>query len=228
MPVMIVYDAFFLSHTYEAVDIPSQEVVDRFLPPYKPEFFLNVDDPRAFYGLVEPAHYMELRYKMQKAMEEALKVIEDVDREFFELFGRKYEMVNEFMTDDAEYCLVTSGSLTGSACESVKMMREKGIPVGLNSIRTFRPFPSSIIRERLKKYKKVGVIDRNISFGAGGIFAQEIKASLYGEKKAPPIFSFIAGLGGRDVKPEDIEEMVRIMIERDEPERDIIWMGLKE
>ncbi|MCR4405131.1 MAG: pyruvate ferredoxin oxidoreductase [Candidatus Acetothermia bacterium] len=227
LPAMLVLDAFFLSHTSEPVEIPEQGLVDRYLPPYNPEFKLDITDPRAFGGITMPSEYFELRYKMQKAMEEALEVAKAADLEFKELFGRGYGLVEPYRLEDAELALVTSGTVTSTARLVIDELRAKGERVGLLKVRLFRPFPTALVREHLLKVPKIAVIDRNISFGHGGIFAQEIKSALYNAEPRRPLFGFVAGLGGRDITPELIEEIIAYALAHDRPEEEIIWMGVK-
>ena len=227
LPAMVILDAFVLSHTSEIVDIPDQALVDEYLPPYEPPYRLNVNDPHAFGGLAAPGEYMEFRYKMQRAMEEAKKVAREADEEFGRLFGRRYGLVEGYRLDGAEVVLVTSGTVASTSRDVVDDFRERGIKVGMLKIRLFRPFPAEEVRESLRKARKVAVIDRNISFGHGGIFAQEIKSVLYNAGLRTPLFGFIAGLGGRDVTPQLIGQVLDYTLEHDEPPADIIWMGVK-
>jgi pyruvate/2-oxoacid:ferredoxin oxidoreductase alpha subunit len=226
LPAMLVLDAFFLSHTSEPVEIPEQGLVDRYLPPYRPKYKLDLADPRAFGGITMPSEYFELRYKIQKAMEKALAVAEEADLEFKRLFGRGYGLVEPYRLEGAELALVTSGTVTSTARLVIDRLRAEGERVGLLKVRLFRPFPTSLVREHLLGIPKIAVIDRNISFGHGGIFAQEIKSALYNYGQ-PPLFGFIAGLGGRDITPELIEEIIEYALSHDRPEEEIIWMGVK-
>jgi len=227
LPIMLVMDAFFLSHTEEPVDIPDQELVDRYLPPYHARYKLDPGDPHAFGALVTPDHYMELRYKIQKAMEEAVEVARQADEEFKGVFGRGYGLVEKYRLEDAEVILVTSATITSTARVIVDELREEGYKVGLLKVRMFRPFPVEDVREALADAGKVAVIDRNISFGHGGIFAEEIKSALYNGHHRPPLFSFIIGLGGRDVTPASIRGIAEYTFEHDAPETEIIWREVK-
>ncbi|MGQ9477689.1 MAG: pyruvate ferredoxin oxidoreductase [Candidatus Bipolaricaulia bacterium] len=226
LPAMLVLDAFFLSHTSEPVEIPPQGLVDRYLPPYRPEYKLDLADPRAFGGITMPSEYFELRYKIQRAMEEALTVAEEADLEFERLFGRGYGLVEPYKLEGAELALVTSGTVTSTARLVIDKLRAEGKRVGLLKVRLFRPFPAALVRELLLGLPKIAVIDRNISFGQGGIFAQEVKSALYNHGQ-PPLFGFVAGLGGRDITPELIEEIIAYALAHDRPEEEIIWMGVK-
>jgi len=228
LPVMIVLDAFVLSHTMEPVDIPDQAVVDGFLPLYEPEFKLDPGDPHAFYGLVTPDHYMELRYKMHQAMRDAVQATQRIGAQFGDVFGRPYDVVEKYRIEDADIVLVTSGSITSTTRVVVDAWRANGHKVGLLKMRLFRPFPFEAVREALAGTRKVAVIDRNISQGHGGIFAAEVKSALYGASQQPVLFPFIIGLGGRDVTPESIHSILNHTQSHDLPAEESIWMEVKK
>jgi pyruvate/2-oxoacid:ferredoxin oxidoreductase alpha subunit len=227
LPVMVVLDAFILSHTEEPVDVPSQEEVDAFLPRYEPEWRLDPSDPRAFNMLVPPEHYMELRLLIQKAMDEALHVAAEVDAEYGRRFGRSYGLVEAYRLEDAEMALVTAGASSGTARVVVDELRAQGVPAGLLRLRLFRPFPSRAVARLLSRVDKVAVIDRNISFGHGGIFAAELKAALYHEPQRPKVFEFIAGLGGRDITPATVRGIVEYLQGHDWPPASPLWWEVK-
>jgi pyruvate/2-oxoacid:ferredoxin oxidoreductase alpha subunit len=227
LPVMVVLDAFFLSHTSEQVDIPDQEMVDQFLPPHNLKTKLDLANPKSYGALTNPDHYYEIRYKIQKAHDESIQVIKDIDLEFEKYFGRKYGAVEAYRCEDAKVILVTSGTITGTARVVVDEMREQGRKVGILKQKLFRPTPTEELRSILYKTQKVAVIDRNISFGHSGIFAQEIKSALYGLAGAPPIFDYIIGIGGRDVTPSDIREIIDNTFKTDTPVEPIIWRGIR-
>lgn len=227
IPAMIILDAFSLSHTYEVVDIPDQALVDSYLPPFKPAFRLTPDEPHAFGGLTSPDHYFELRYKLQKAMEQVPEAVEETGREYEKLFGRYLGAVEAHCLDDAEIILVTSGTAGSTARVAVDYLRKKGQAVGNLRIRLFRPFPFDLVRRLLSRAKKVAVVDRNISYGHHGVFYQEVKSALYGFSSIP-VFGFIAGLGGRDITPETFEEIVDYTLTHETPEAEIIWIGVKK
>lgn len=227
LPSMVILDAFFLSHTSEPVDIPDVEVVDTYLPKYQAKYTLNVNDPYAFGGLTGPDHYFELRYKMQKTMEQAIEVAQQADREFETIFGRSYGLIERYNSDDAELILVVSGTMTSTTRYVIDQLRSEGKKVGMLKMRMFRPFPAQEFLDAVKGAKKVAVIDRNICVGFGGIFHQEITSVLYGHRSDLPVFSFICGLGGRDVIPDVINEIVHYAEAHDYPEEEIIWIGVK-
>lgn len=227
LPCMVVLDAFYLSHTYEPVDIPEQKLVDKYLPPFNPPYKLDPEDVHAFGGLTDAKWYYELRYKIESAMNRAREEWRKADDEFGKIFGRRYGVVEDYRCEDADIILVTSGTITGTARITVDMLRSEGKKVGVLKIRVFRPFPVDEVRDILKTAKKVACIDRNISFGHEGVFFEEVKSALYNSSHRPPIWGYIAGLGGRDVTPETIKEIVKKTEESDTPE-DLVWIGLKK
>jgi pyruvate/2-oxoacid:ferredoxin oxidoreductase alpha subunit len=233
LPVMIVLDAFFLSHTSEPVDIPDIEAVDEFLPPRDADLKLDTDDPRAFNGLTPPSIYMEIRKRQQEAMDEAHKVFAEVEEEWKEQFGRSYGAVEPYMMDDAEIVLVTSGTVTSTARHVINERRAAGEKVGLLKIKMMRPFPTGLLRQHLGGVPTVAVLDRNISPGHGGIFAEEIRSGLYdlAAEKRPMVYGYIIGLGGRDVTPAVIEECLdrtrASAANKQTPEREDLWVGVK-
>lgn len=227
IPSMVILDAFALSHTYEAVDIPDQARVDTFLPPFRPELRLTPDEPHAFGGLTSPEHYFELRYKLEKDMEKVPELIEETGREYERLFGRYLGKVEDYRCEDADIVLVTSGTAGYTARVAVDELRASGIKAGNLRIKVFRPFPFADIRRILKNARKVAVVDRNISYGHHGIFFQEVKSALFGDADGKPVFGFIAGLGGRDITPATYREIVDYAFAHEKAEEEIIWIGVK-
>jgi pyruvate/2-oxoacid:ferredoxin oxidoreductase alpha subunit len=228
LPVMVNLDAFFLSHMYEPVDVPEQKSVDRFLPPYKPRFQLDLANPCSFNQLAPPNIYMEMRHNIQMAMDEALTFFEQMEEEFESILGRRHGALEAIQCDDAEVILITSGTVTSTSRKVVAELREKGEKVGLLKIKLFRPFPVNMLRERTASASKVAVIDRNFSFGASGIFAQEVKAALCNFPGHPPIYGYVAGLGGRDITTEVIEDIYWLTKNSTAPENESSWVGLRE
>lgn len=225
VPVMIAYDAFFLSHTSEVVDVPEPEKVDGFLPPYQSPFKVDFDHPKMFGGLAAPDIFYESRYKMHHDALEALDYFPECGREFDRSFGRPYDLVETVQTEDAELIVVTAGTISSVTRIAIEKMRDQGRKVGLMKLRMFRPTPVKCWQEILGRAAKVMVIDRNLSMGNGGVFAAEIKAALYPLADRPVIFPVVAGLGGRDVTPEDVAGMIEQVWSTPEPEegRPIFW-----
>jgi len=227
LPAMVVYDAFFLSHTAEVVEVPSQESVDRYLPPYRPKLELSVEAPAAFGALTSPDYFMEFRLKAEQAMQAAADIASQAMEEFARVFGRRYLPLEPLSTDDAELILVVTGSAASTARVVVDRLRRKGKRVGLVKIKLFRPSPKGEIRRVLGRAPRVAVVDRNLSLGAGGIFAQEIAASLANEPARPAIHSYIAGLGGRDITEETFEEIVEDALGQARPRPQPLWVGVR-
>ena len=225
LPIMIILDAFFLSHTSENVVLMEQDKTDSYLPTYKPNHKLDVDEPHTFGGLTTPEWYYELRYKIQNAMEDSFDVIEEAQAEFKDMFGREYGLVEEYKTEDADTIMVAVSTAASTAKDVIDELREKGEKVGLLRIRFFRPFPFKKVREVLSSAKKVVVMDRNLSPGSGGIVFQEVKSALYNESHKPPVYGYIAGLGGRDITVKTINKIFE-HAKKNDPE-DIIWMEVK-
>lgn len=220
VPVMVCYDGYVLSHTEMPVNVPLQEDVDRFLPPYKPHTILDPANPKN-YNLVTLANprinaegvlchgYMELRYLLQEALQNSRETITTVGREFGELFGRSYaRMFWEDRLDDADIVIVAMGSLAMEAIVAADMLREAGHKVGVLGLRVFRPFPKSDVVQALEKSRLVVVFDKNISYGIEGATCSEIKSALYGNSVRAVIRNFIVGLGGRDVKARELVDAV--------------------
>jgi pyruvate/2-oxoacid:ferredoxin oxidoreductase alpha subunit len=228
LPVMLVLDAFFLSHTSEIVDIFGADEGKKYLKPFKATEYLDPKNPKAFGNLTGPDNYFELRHMIHKDTVRALDVAREADEEFQKVYGRSYGIVEEYHTEDADTVLVTSGTVTSTSRTVIDDRRASGEKIGLLKMRLFRPFPVDEVRRVLEGRKKVVVIDRNIGFSIGGIFAQEIKAAMWNTGKYVPIFSFIAGIGGRDVTPEVIDHIVETANSHDNPEKETYWIGVKD
>jgi len=227
LPVMLNLDAFFLSHTAEPVEIPEQRLVDHFLPRFEAPYRLDPQDPHSFGCLTTPDYFMEFRYKIQQAMLKGKEVSRRVDEDFGRAFGRKYGLIDAYRCEGADLILVASGTIAGTARVVVDALREKGRKVGVVKVRLFRPFPKEELLEVVKDAEKVAVVDRNVSFGVGGIFAHELRAAFCNDKARPPVFSYIAGLGGRDVTPQVLNDVVYQTYKRPEPDEQSVWVGMR-
>ncbi len=220
LPCMVCVDGYFLTHTVEPLEVPSQEEVDRFLPSYKPYAFLDTETPMSIGTFTDPDYYMEARYAIEVAMEKSKEVMAKANQEFADIFGRKYDLVEKYRCDDAEIIMVAMGSVCGTIKDVIDSLRDEGEKVGLLKIRVYRPFPREEIKEVLENGSKVAVIDKNISFGMGGVLYNNIKAKTNAE-----VYGFIAGLGGRDITTEYVREIVE---KTKNPTREIEWIGLKK
>jgi pyruvate ferredoxin oxidoreductase alpha subunit len=211
LPVMPCLDGFVLTHTVEPVEMPEQQDVDSFLPPYEPDIRLDPARP-AMIGTFMPAEYiMELRRQTAGAVESAQKVIQEVNDEFAMRFGRDYGgLIDTYQMDDAEAALVTMGTVTSTSRQVVDELRQDGKKVGLIKLRFFRPFPSEELKNALKDTAAVGVVDRSLSFIGGGQAFNEVRSALYG--LIIPIINHLAGLGGRDVTEMQIKNMFELTL----------------
>jgi len=230
LPVMVVLDAFFLSHTSEPIDIPDMETVKKFLPPFDPgEIWLDPDNPKSFGGITMSNAYMEFRWQVQRDMEKAKAIITTVHKEFEDTFGRLYRQVEEYKTENADIVLVLSGTVASTGRDAVDLLRDRGEKTGMIKMKTLRPFPREDIIAALKGKKKVAIIDRNFSPGATGVWAQEIKNALYElpENERPLIYGYVAGLGGRDISTKTIEEVYSKTKNSEKPDDVDIWIGVK-
>jgi pyruvate ferredoxin oxidoreductase alpha subunit len=203
------------------VDIPEVEEVRRFLPGFKPAVALDPENPVTMGAFADPGYYMEFRREQQEAMERALELIPKVGREFGRRFGRGYGLLETVNMDGADTAIVTMGSLAGT----VKEFLESKDGVGLVKVRVYRPFPFRELHEALRGVSRVVVVEKNVSIGYGeGALCTELKSMFYGRDDKPQVTGFVAGLGGRDVRPEDFDWM----LERAEESPDQVhWVGLK-
>jgi pyruvate ferredoxin oxidoreductase alpha subunit len=204
LPVFVCFDGFIISHTYEPVDIPDEKEVQAYLPPYDPVNKLDADEPLSMGMYATPEYYMEFRYEMDQAMVRALSVLKQAGKEFKEQFGRDYsELVESYKLEDAEVAIVAMGSIK----DAVDEMRSEGKKVGLLKIRAFRPFPAEDVKNALKGIKKIGVFEKNISIGSRmkGAVGYEVKDAI-GDSSVQ-VLSYVAGLGGRDIRILDIKKM---------------------
>jgi pyruvate/2-oxoacid:ferredoxin oxidoreductase alpha subunit len=218
LPGMVAMDAFILSHTAEPIIVHDQAAVDAYLPGFEPLYDLDPTQPRAYGGLVNRDHYFELRYKIFESMERAGHLLIEAGDEFAEILGRRYSPVEGYMLDDAEIVIVSAGAMTSNVRQAVKDLRDRGMKAGLMRLVAFRPFPVTEVRRLLAGRRKVAVLDRNMSPGHSGVFAQEIRSALAGQSGAPPVYGYVVGLGGRDVRVETVTKVVDDLMARDVPE----------
>lgn len=231
LPAMVGFDAFILTHTVEPVEIPDQELVDEFLGEYVPKHaYLDPAKPITQGALGFPAHYMEARYGVWEANEAAKKVLDEAFAEFEKRFGRKYQKIEEYMTEDADIIFVTMGSLAGTIKEYVDHLREKGLKVGAAKITVYRPFPVEEVRELAKKAKVLALLEKNVTFSVGGALFQDFSRALINESEKPKIVDFILGLGGRDVTFKDLDEALAIAQKalNGEKVEEVNWIGLRK
>jgi len=237
MPMALAMDGAFLTHSQHMVKIPTAEAVRRFLPRYDlGDGRLHPDNPISIAPQVNEDWVMELRRQNWEAARRARGVIKQAYSEFNAIFGERYSnpFFTEFMTDDADTVLIGLGTVCAPGRTACKRLRERGEKVGFVSLRWFRPFPTIELRESLKRFKAVGVIDRDFAHGSpddGGILMHEVRSALYPLKDRPAITNIITGLGGRDVSIDDCIRMYEIAQKSktdDKLDNFVTWIGVRE
>lgn len=200
LPVMTHLDGFNLSHVIEPVELPDMADVKRFLPPNNFPLPLHPDKPVAMGDFAPPDVFTEAKWAQEQNLRQSMKTILKCWEEFADIFGRQYKPVESYRCEDAETLLLTMGSFSETAMSAIDNMREDGVKVGLIHLRLWRPFPFEELRKAVSNAKTLIVMDRAISLGGpGGPVASEVKAALFGQKKAAKVVNIVAGLGGRDV-----------------------------
>ena len=237
VPVMVCYDGYILSHTVMPVDVPSQEAVDAFVPSYVPHTILDPADPKNLnqVTLANPREnergvlchgYMEHRYLLEEALEQALGVIEEVDREYAAAFGRSCGgLLWTYLADNAEIVLMAAGSLASEASVAVDELRKAGVRAGVVAIRSYRPFPKQALVNALAGAQCVLVFDKSLSYGNEGPICADLKAALYGTNTQPVVQGFIAGLGGRDVKARELVDVINRNLKEGIEPRPTQWVN---
>jgi pyruvate ferredoxin oxidoreductase alpha subunit len=208
LPAMVCLDGFILSHAIQPLDITAP---GDFIPPIDLPHAIDTKDPMSYGNLTGPNDYFKFRRAIHDAMKQADKECRSVEKEFGKRFGRKYGPVMEYGTEDADTVIVGMGTMAREAEVAVDLLRKEGMKVGSIRVRQFRPFPRLDLEG-----KKVIVLDRDCSFGAGGILAQEVRSH-----NDVPVYNVIAGLGGQDVRYETIAGLVR----KAKPEGEF-WLGV--
>ena len=232
LPAMVCLEGFILSHTYMPVKIPDQEAIDNFLPEYKSGWLLDVDKPLTHAALVSPEWYMEFRYMIQEAMDNAKRLIPEIDKEYGKRFSIEHGgLIEKYRCEDADLILTSMGTIGTESKLAVDELRKEGLKVGSARVRVFRPFPTEEIVKLAKNAQMLATIDRHISFGMEGFLASEIKASLYSQEDPPLVTGYIAGLGGRDVTFGTIQKIAKKSLkamQAGKVERETEWVDLRE
>jgi pyruvate ferredoxin oxidoreductase alpha subunit len=215
LPVMICMDGYILTHAGEVLDMPSQEEVDAFLPPFKPLHRLDPEHPISLGILGDPNYYMETRYAIQETMKDVVQLIPKVAADFKKSFGRASGgLIETYKIDDAEKILVAKGSVVGTIKEVIDAMRQEGQKVGVVKVITHRPLPEQALFEALKNARFVGIVEKSVSLGAYGPLFTDIKALFQGKKENPCMNGFVIGLGGRDITETSIRSIVGKLSEK--------------
>jgi pyruvate ferredoxin oxidoreductase alpha subunit len=205
---MVCMDGFILTHAYERIDIPTQEQVDDFLPPFEPRQLLDPADPITIGAMVGPEAFSEVKYLMHAKQMEALDVIPEIAADFERSFGRSSGgLVRGYRADDAETVVVALGSVLGTIEDVIDEMREEGEKIGALAIRCFRPWPADEVRAALQNAKRVIVLEKAFAVGAGGIVGQNTRLALTG--LPIEVNDVVAGLGGRAITKPSLHRLFR-------------------
>jgi pyruvate ferredoxin oxidoreductase alpha subunit len=227
LPAMVCLDGFFLSHLSEPVDVPSKTDVEEFVPKKEPFYpTLDIEKPLALGVMPYPPYHSEFQYDKHFCLEKSRDIVYEAFDKFARTFGRRYSPIETLSTDDAEIVLVGMGSMMGTVREMVKRLRSKGISVGMVKIGMYRPFPYREVAQALGKADTIGVLDRDVSLGTGGILYLDVLRSLYNLPRRPKAVNLILGLGGRDVSHLTIEKAVaeiEAVRKTGVVEKEIIW-----
>jgi pyruvate ferredoxin oxidoreductase alpha subunit len=237
LPCAISCDGAFLTHSQSIVNVPSQETVNQFLPPYdRAEKLLHPDNPITIAPQANEDWLMEMRQQNDKAMRRTRQVIIEAYDEFGTTFGRSEEpFIERYMMDDAEIALVGMGTLAMPVKVAVRKMRQQGKKVGFVRVRWFRPFPTEDLQEVLSGVHAVGVIDRDYGFGSAfhaGVLAGDLRSALYPMQDRPKVVSMIAGLGGREVTTDNVIVMAGMVFDAANGggtnDQETYWIGVRE
>ncbi|MCG7953021.1 MAG: pyruvate ferredoxin oxidoreductase [Candidatus Thiodiazotropha endolucinida] len=206
MPVMVCVDGFILTHAYERMDIPEQEQVDRFLPPFEPRQVLDPAEPISIGAMVGPEAFTEVRYLAHHKQMQALELIPEIAEEFKTILGRDSGgLISNYRTEDAETIIVTLGSVIGTIADVIDTMRDAGHKIGAISLRCYRPFPKELLRNALLECQRVVVFEKCLAVGMGGIVANNVRMSTRG--LSTPVYTVIGGLGGRPITRKSLTDL---------------------
>ncbi|SDM56798.1 pyruvate ferredoxin oxidoreductase [Actinomyces ruminicola] len=210
LPVMVCMDGFVLTHAVERVDVPEQEQVDAFLPPFQPVQSLDPDDPVTIGAMVGPEAFTEVRYLAHRKQQAAIEVVERVGREFAEAFGRDSGgLLHTYRTEGADTVVVALGSVTGTLKDIIDSLREDGVAVGLVALTSFRPFPDAAMARALAGATRVVSLERAFSLGRGGIVEEDLRRVLWDRAGEVALTTVAAGLGGREITSASLAEALR-------------------
>ena len=236
VPLALSCDGAFLTHSQALVKIPTAEQVKKFLPPYnRGDLLMHPDNVISIAPQANEDWVMEIRRQNYAVTEITCDVIREVYADFEKTFGRKYgnPFFEEYMTEDADVVLLGMGTLSTPTKVAIRKLREQGKKVGFVRLRWFRPFAGPEIAKSLERFKAIGVIDRDFSFGSpnlSGVVATEVRSAMYtGAATRPPVLGFICGLGGREVTVPDVEEMTDIVFQAANGKAQPLtqWIGLR-
>lgn len=232
LPIMICQDGFITSHAVQNIELLEDDEVKNFVGEYEPEnYLLNPECPMAVGPYALTDYYMEAKRNQAEGMANVSRVVLEVAKEFEELSGRKYGLFEEYRMEDAERAVIIIGSAAGTTKDAVDRLREKGEKVGMIKIRLYRPFPADELAEALKDVKAVAIMDRSESYtNHGGPLGADVMSALFRARSKALAINYIYGLGGRDVRVEDMEDVyatLQQVIDDDDAGEMYRYMGLR-
>jgi pyruvate ferredoxin oxidoreductase alpha subunit len=225
LPVMVCMDGFILTHAVERVEIPTQEQVDAFLPPFEPRQVLDPAEPVTIGAMVGPEAFSEVKYLMHAKQMQALDLIPEIAGDFAKAFGRDSGgLVRGYRSEDAETVVIALGSVLGTIEDVIDELRDEGVAIGALAIRTFRPYPLDEVREALSGARRVVVLEKAFAVGVGGIVGQNVRLAMSGQPVQ--VYDVVAGLGGRPITKRSLRALFADAVEdRLEPQTflDMDW-----
>ena len=240
IPVMVCYDGYILSHTYMPFQVPDSDAVEEFLPAFSREYCLDPENPANLNTVTLPDSrdnirgekapgYMEIRHGLHTDMRKSMDVLSDIDHAFESKFQRGgFSYLENYRCEDADYAVVCMGSLSYQFHDAVDILREQGYSVGVSGLRLYRPFPEQTVRDAFSTRKGVIVFEKALSYGNQGALFSDIKSALYSCNQRPFLQNYILGLGGREIKTQDLVETLKNACEQEEATQDAPqWIGLQ-
>ncbi|MBP9737957.1 MAG: pyruvate ferredoxin oxidoreductase [Rhodoferax sp.] len=207
LPVMVCMDGFILTHAYERVDMPEQDQVDRFLPPYEPRQVLDPKEPVTIGAMVGPEAFTEVRYLAHAKQMQALELIPQIAAEFKQEFGRESGgLIKTYRLEDADTIVIAMGSVLGTIKDTVDDLRNEGVKIGVLGITSYRPFPIEAIREATAHGKRIVVIEKCFAVGIGGIVSRDVRSAV--QNRPQPVLTVVAGLGGRAITKASLHKLL--------------------
>ncbi|MBQ2923311.1 MAG: pyruvate ferredoxin oxidoreductase [Tyzzerella sp.] len=233
LPIMICQDGFITSHAVENIELLDDSEVKNFVGEYEPEnYLLNPKQPMAVGPYAITDYYMEAKRNQAEGMKNAVAVVKDVAKEFAKISGREYGLFEEYCMEDAERAVVIIGSAAGTTKDAIDALRAKGEKVGLIKIRLYRPFPADELAKALKNVKAVAIMDRAEGYcNHGGPLGADVMSALYRARSNALAVNYIYGLGGRDVRVEDMESVfdaLKQIIEDGDAGETYRYLGIRE
>jgi pyruvate ferredoxin oxidoreductase alpha subunit len=225
LPVMVCMDGFVLTHAYESVDLPTQDEVDAFLPPFEPRQVLDPDDPVTIGAMVGPEAFAEVRYLMHAKQMEALDLIPTIAGTFSQAFGRSSGgLVRAYRTGDADTVVVALGSVLGTIEDVVDELRDEGVKIGALGVKCFRPYPLDEVHAALAGASRVIVVEKAFAVGLGGVLAQNVRLALAG--LPCKVYDIVAGLGGRSITKRSLRTLFADVLEERVPPDHLTFLDL--